>query len=206
MTRRWLIFKIMVCAFGGGFALGVFPSASFADDLAAYCLNAWTETEACPAHRCYLDCAGGLQFEGCQQTCKPKPCFQIDAEHCPLEFCDVVEGCGEISRCYPRIRRGEGLCGDLAYPGQDIECCSGMIRRCGVEFFDGTCDMIGKNSVYGVPVCLPCGNGICNQFENSCNCPEDCARFPAPAGKVPDVRPVSDPAPEPQPQSEAGEL
>ena len=25
-------------------------------------------------------------------------------------------------------------------------------------------------------VCLPCGNGVCNEHENWCNCPEDCKK------------------------------
>ena len=65
-------------------------------------------------------------------------------------------------------------CGDLAYAGQDVDCCPGLVRRCGVEFFDGSCDMEGKNSIYSLPICVPCGDGVCGNFENRCNCPEDC--------------------------------
>ena len=48
------------------------------------------------------------------------------------------------------------------------------IEHLEVVFFDGSCDLVGKSSVYAVPICIPCGNGICNQFETHCNCPEDC--------------------------------
>jgi hypothetical protein len=170
LRAGWFIWIVFLARFLAG------REGLAADSLTLYCEETWVETGACPAHRCYLDCAGALQFEGCAQDCKPKPCFLIDVSNCPEDACDILEGCGETKRCYPVIRSGQGRCGNLAYHGQDVECCPGLTRRCGIEFFDGTCDMTGKNSVQGVPACLPCGNGICNQFENSCNCPEDCAR------------------------------
>lgn len=69
-------------------------------------------------------------------------------------------------------------CGDVAYAGQDVACCEGLVRRCGIEFLDGTCDMEGQDSVYNLPICIPCGDGLCGQFENRCNCPEDCGTPP----------------------------
>jgi hypothetical protein len=36
--------------------------------------------------------------------------------------------------------------------------------------------MQGKNTAYHLPICIPCGDGVCTNFENHCNCPEDCKK------------------------------
>lgn len=139
-----------------------------------YCSKTFVTTGDCPESRCYLGCLSGLQYEGCRQECLARPCFEIDSDECPLERCQLQDGCSGEKQCYYQTDRPADDCGDLAYPGQEVSCCEGLNRRCGMEFFDGSCDWEGQYSVYSVPVCLPCGNGVCNQFEDPCNCPEDC--------------------------------
>ncbi len=140
------------------------------------CYQYYQETETCPKEQCNLGCLGGIIYEDCEIGCEPKPCFEIPLEHCPTSVCQIQEGCEGVDVCFPQNDYAPPRCGDLAYSGSDVECCPGYVKRCGIEFFDGTCDMAGRDSIYGVPICLPCGNGICNQFENACNCPEDCRR------------------------------
>ena len=139
------------------------------------CRAVYAETGECPKVMCDLV---GQEDQGTKESkffCRPVPCLQIDAVSCPLDRCQVLEGCGGIPRCFfPFTPMGEGECGPIAYMGQDVECCDGMIKRCGIEFFDGSCDMTSMYSAGGVSICIPCGNGVCNQFENRCNCPEDC--------------------------------
>lgn len=144
-----------------------------ASGLMEHCQSAYKKKKQCPEDVCMFNCFGAITYEGCEKGCYPKPCLEIDVESCPLSDCQILKGCNDINRCYPQIDSGLE-CGDLAYQGQDVECCEGMVRRCGLEYFDRTCDMVAEKSVYGVPICVPCGNGICNQFENRCNCPEDC--------------------------------
>ena len=158
-----------------------------------FCMGSFSQTTVCPLNLCQLGCANLPGFEGkCLTTCIPKPCHQIDAKECPLEECQLVKGCEvEYTQdacakkdqdvkcervkevCFAKVDEPIA-CGPLGYEGQNVECCEGLIKRCGVAFFDGSCDLVGKSSVYAVPICIPCGNGICNQFENHCNCPEDC--------------------------------
>ena len=92
---------------------------------------------------------------------------------CPTDHCQIMISCNGKKICYAQIKSESLKCGGLAYAGQDVSCCEGLVKRCGVEFFEGTCSPYSKNSI---PVCLPCGNGICNEFENRCNCPEDCGK------------------------------
>lgn len=140
------------------------------------CYQYYYETNICPKQMCNHHCPGGIYTEECEVICEPKPCFEIGVEHCPESVCQIIEGCEGKDVCFPQNDFAPPACGDLAYAGDDIECCEGLTRRCGVEFFDGTCDMAGRFSIYGVPICVPCGNGVCNQFENACNCPEDCKK------------------------------
>ncbi|NOX71836.1 MAG: DUF333 domain-containing protein [Candidatus Micrarchaeota archaeon] len=77
----------------------------------------------------------------------------------------------------------KGECG--AEYVKDVECAkageqSGIAVKCceGLESIstsrpgsDGVCmDVIG-----GYPICSDCGNGICEEWENECNCPKDCS-------------------------------
>lgn len=142
--------------------------------LTEYCPQTFQETGLCPEDVCTLDCVYAGSSEVCRMQCQPKSCFNIEAEHCPLLDCRLLMGCEEKDVCFPKAEMVEPEgCGDLGYFGP-VECCEGYAKRCGVEFLDGSCDMVGAHSEFSVPICLPCGNGICNQFENSCSCPEDC--------------------------------
>ncbi len=149
-----------------GFFLGFSCPLSFAQpdiSLEASCARVFQETQLCPPEGCRLS----------QDTCIPKDCLEISAEHCPLQSCRLLKGCEGQDVCYYLADIEEPTCGTMGYVGP-VECCEGLVKRCGSEFFDGTCDMIGKDSIYSVPICIACGNGMCNQFEDGCNCPEDC--------------------------------
>ncbi len=141
------------------------------------CADVFSREGNCPSNICYLGCLAGLEYDGCQLACQSLDCVQIKKDDCPLDRCQILKGCIEEDICYYKSQAEVPLCGGLAYSDQDVECCEGLEKRCGIRFFDGTCDMEGKNSMYGVPICIACGNGVCGQFENECNCPEDCS-FP----------------------------
>ena len=158
-----------------GLALMI-PAIVFAEGAPEWCAQAWEKKGECPTDLCKMNCLGGMNYAGCPLECVPKSCVEIDAGHCP-DRCQVIKGCNDNKGfCYYRMEEESGKkCGEPAYAG-DLDCCAGLVKRCGAEFLDGSCDMLGKNSAYGVPICIPCGNGICNQFENRCNCPEDCGQ------------------------------
>lgn len=139
-----------------------------------FCLDSYMEKNLCPEKICHLRCP--KEEPNCVQICLPKECPAIKAEDCPLEYCQIMTDCAAQKICHYQMAGGLPECGDLAYAGQDVECCQGLVKRCGIEFIDGRCDMEGKNSVYNLPICIPCGDGICGQFEDRCNCPEDCKK------------------------------
>ena len=146
------------------------------ENLVQYCLESYEKNESCPNDVCQPGCYGGVNYEGCKLSCVPKSCVDMSADQCPTDTCQLLKGCDNHTICYYKIEPAAISCGEIGYAGQDVPCCKGLEKRCGIEFFDGSCDMIGKNSIYAVPICVPCGNGICNQFEDSCNCPEDCKK------------------------------
>ncbi|HNV24082.1 MAG TPA: hypothetical protein PKH98_04255, partial [Candidatus Omnitrophota bacterium] len=145
-------------------------------DFKNYCKNYYAEHQECPEDICLLACRSG-HYRDCFFECIPKECYMIDVEHCPLVYCQILKGCEKQNVCYQKIDEKQFDCGGLAYAGQDLKCCPGLVKRCGIEFFDGSCDIEGKFSSQSVPICLPCGDGVCHQFENRCNCPEDCGQF-----------------------------
>ena len=139
-----------------------------------YCMNSFHAKGTCPQNICQLKCEEGTNIENCPLSCIPKKCTKIEADACPDKYCSKMVDCSGNDICHFKMLGGSPRCGNLAYAGQDVECCEGLIPRCGIEFIDGACDMEGKNSVYNLPICIPCGDDICGQFENRCNCPEDC--------------------------------
>lgn len=168
MVRQLLITGLL-------FFTGVIPEVSAQDPLAEKCGQTFAATGECPSDLCALQCVqpqGDVQGN-CLPVCAAKSCLQIKVDHCPLEFCAIMEDCAGQKICHYKMLASV-QCGDLAYSGQDVECCDGLVKRCGIEFYDHTCDMEGKNSAYNLPICIPCGDGTCGQFENLCNCPEDC--------------------------------
>ena len=123
----------------------------------------------------FIEKDGSVEDQLLVQGEPDKSCLEFSAEDCPEKFCRIMVGCSGKEMCYFPRQYDPPECGGLSYDGQEAECCEGFVKKCGIEFFDGSCDMEeGYKSYEGVPICLPCGNGICNQFENRCNCPEDC--------------------------------
>lgn len=117
------------------------------------------------------DCCPGLVKVPCD---KPGP----DGE------CQPCLGASICTYC------GDGICGI----GENSCNCSDDCGTClgaGEKFFDfdtkGKCceglvpvsDCIPSGAGCACPdcpcyICLPCGDGICEEFENECNCPQDC--------------------------------
>ncbi len=158
-----------------GVVLMVSPpsQASLTKTFQQYCQDKYEGGEECPKSICrerIVTTSVGEELT----LCLPKDCLEISAKDCPQDYCALMTNCSNEQVCHYQMQGERAQCGDLAYAGQDVECCEGLIRRCGIEFLDGTCDMEGRNSIYSLPICIPCGDGFCNNFENRCNCPEDC--------------------------------
>jgi len=157
--------------------VGMFAAPAYAQtEFLNYCFDSYQHQGKCPENICELTCAKDKKGGACaSKVCLPVECPKIDADHCPAQFCQKMVNCSDDEICnYPMVGE-KAQCGDLAYAGQDVDCCRGLVRRCGIQFIDGSCDMEGKDSVYELPICIPCGDGVCGQFENRCNCPEDCS-------------------------------
>lgn len=144
------------------------------ENIAQFCESIYSKTKECPDNLCKLECISGITADACKNVCYPKECSEINVKSCPLDSCQILKGCSGENVCYHKLINEAFGCGNISYAGQKVECCAGLVKRCGEKFLDGTCDMIGANTLYSVPICIPCGNGFCNQFEDSCNCPEDC--------------------------------
>jgi hypothetical protein len=85
-------------------------------------------------------------------------CHRISVEECPIDRCAVMTNCRGQQICYFKMI-DPPVCGNLSYAGQDVPCCPGMVRRCGMAFLDMSCDLHGDNSEYHLPICIPCGDG-----------------------------------------------
>ena len=178
MRKSGLIGMVFVMLFGAGLLpLAAVYARKPAPTLLEQCARVFAETQVCPEETCRL--VEEPREEGpAVRQCLALACTEIAAEDCPQDYCVVMTNCSGEEICHYPMQGGQPACGNLAYAGQDVECCKGLVQRCGIEFLDGTCDMEGVNSVYNLPICIPCGDGICTNFENRCNCPEDCGVAP----------------------------
>lgn len=140
-----------------------------------YCYSTYVQKKNCP-DICQLQCSDETTGKECEvYWCLPRKCTEFKSPQCPEQYCAVMTNCSDEKICHYKMEGEPAECGDESYAGQDVPCCPGLVRRCGYEFADGTCDMEGKNdTVYSLPICIPCGDGVCGQFESYCNCPEDC--------------------------------
>jgi len=57
---------------------------------------------------------------------------------------------------------------------EDIPCCDGLVEIALAEYDETEGMCIAANCGQ---VCRPCGNGICDDNENQCSCPEDCSEW-----------------------------
>jgi hypothetical protein len=131
---------------------------------------------ACDDDVCVFGCCmgSGNPGGGCAGCCQRRPCEAIPVASCPTDTCQVMIDCAGNPACTYRFEGSRPACGTLSDYGQDVECCPGLVKRCGKARADGSCDSAtgGYNSF---PWCLPCGDGVCDSiFENPCSCPEDC--------------------------------
>ncbi len=136
--RAWI--KIFVSIFWVFLSASVF--AEIEEQQVLDCESAFVQSGFCPENLCAREvkCATETEQISCTIQCNPKECVTIKAKDCPLERCAILSGCGEEKVCYPRIEEDNLECGELAYIGEK-ECCEGLVKRCGVEFLDDSCDM-----------------------------------------------------------------
>lgn len=166
--KKILVMTICFLTWAAGIKAEEIPAAQM-------CAEAFEKNHVCPSPLCASVCLDGTQTEGCLLMCTPQACEKIPATSCPAQYCQVVTDCAKQKLCVPKVPEGAAPpCGDVAYNGTEVECCKGLIKRCGFDYFDGTCNMTGKGTPYHLPICIPCGDGKCTNFENHCNCPEDC--------------------------------
>ncbi len=164
------------------FVMGVILSASAQaqETFGEYCSKRYKESSQCPGTLCSLECLKGTEEtpeNECPKVCVPRDCKEISVENCPQSFCLIQTDCSKITTCQSLVDPDQiPECGGLAYSGQDVDCCKGLVKRCGFDYLDGKCNMQGKNTAYYLPICIPCGDGVCTNFENHCNCPEDCKK------------------------------
>ncbi len=109
--------------------------------------------------QCEGDNCGVYEFECTAMNWAPdKPFVNGNIEPCPY-------GCENGACLEPECRDEDYSC----YIG-DISCCAGLVEVPVAEMVNGTCIAANCGSV-----CRPCGNGVCEDNENYCTCPEDCA-------------------------------
>ncbi len=148
----------------------------------AKCGNGNCDTETENAFNCQLDCQSECRDE--TYTCTPEdiPCCE-GLEESTASFLDegicMTPTCGTI--CLPcgddvcDEELGENRCncldcGECSEEGEEAmppyACCDGL------ELVEDCPE--GEECAVSVKYCVDCGNGTCDEHENSENCPEDC--------------------------------
>jgi len=117
--------------------------------------------------------------------------IKIMREHngsCPVivENCSIVpEAICKEGKCVvkaPCAKEGE-IIHELASEEKDKNCCEGLLRvsPCPRQLIIGEkcyykpyTNEGGASSGCFASACINCGNGVCNKYEDFCNCPKDC--------------------------------
>src|SRR5690606_6458137 len=99
--------------------------------------------------------------------CVDKRCADIPAQDCPAGRCQLERRCDGELVCL-EADSSSADCGVPGYVSESTRCCAGLQRRCGRLGGEGQCRLDT------FPQCLACGDGTCEEGEDSCNCPEDC--------------------------------
>jgi len=123
---------------------------------------------------CTIDCIEGACYTN-ETVCIGSECITNETISCGDGICDEGELC-PVDCDLGCAMEGENYSTYFAdYPER---CCSGL-----TEWASGTdirevkgdwCLDSGKVADLDIGICLNCGNGVCEDIENLCNCPEDC--------------------------------
>jgi len=100
----------------------------------------------------------------CCQPGEGTSCCTEAAPYTCFAYGDSVDGDG-LDRCR---ELGEQVGGKAICPA---DCCDGLARVPNLVPGPDGCEGSGH---MGISVCLLCGDGVCDDLENACNCPEDC--------------------------------
>ncbi|MCK4554028.1 hypothetical protein KAU19_03625 [Candidatus Parcubacteria bacterium] len=123
---------------------------------------------------CELEC-------GCECISRNEECIYTGIE-CELPDPNYECKCVNNSCSYERIeencaKEGEKFSKIFTDEYQE-NCCSGLTEwGSGMDtrkVENGECVETGMDSGWPVGTCLNCGNGVCEEIENICNCPKDC--------------------------------
>lgn len=110
-------------------------------------------------------------------------CIKQDSKVCEPVNCtpgDVATDCAGIvvKRCsqdasWAGVENGEQTCKDNPACDLNKPCAGGLIRALRKDQYGKDCQESMAQMILPT-VCIPCGNGICDDNESQCNCPEDC--------------------------------
>ncbi|MCK5283608.1 MAG: hypothetical protein KAK00_09470 [Nanoarchaeota archaeon] len=112
-------------------------------------------------------CSGNETEESCPEDCSICPPGQVLNKKgiCVVEVVCPIGHINVNGTCVPPhkkcVKEGKN-------PGKDKQCCEGL-KAIRTQVGDGR--ICSLTAGY---VCSPCGNGECEERENTCNCPEDC--------------------------------
>lgn len=129
--------------------------------------------------QCATDCCDasgtGDAISPCGDVCcVERRCAEIPPGDCPSGRCRLVRGCDEELRCVPAYPGPLPDCGKVTTSNPELACCEGLTRRCGQLSSAGICDHEEGMGSGNTAICIACGDGTCEEVENTCNCPEDC--------------------------------
>ena len=115
------------------------------------------------------ECEEGETPENCPEDCPPICADNFD---CPYKMKCSDGGCVDVG-CVDKGGLLPGALSPQSLEHMATECCESLTQISYAGNYDENCAFVALEGGPG-GACTECGNGLCEEQETKCNCPEDC--------------------------------
>lgn len=102
------------------------------------------------------------------------------------QWCEEKQKCLRIweENCSDCVKEGESNGGGISPSSDTRKCCGGLTSVYSGLLYNNNTGKCEDSFTDGPNICIKCGDGICRDKENICNCPQDCNKTLPGTGKV----------------------
>src|SRR3990167_7516072 len=92
-----IFFRLSLIVFIASF---IIPSENVFAAPSQDCAEIYKETGECPTEICQINCLWQEGVKACVNSCESLECYEITAQSCPLDRCQILVGCKGEKICF----------------------------------------------------------------------------------------------------------